>query len=147
MEDSHNFNCHHKIKKKGDYFCFKCGCISYKGSYGIKPIKYNYKIEVDPETILENFKIQEKSKLSIDSEVFLNLQGLIKNYLNKRKKIIKKIRSFINKYKYKDKTYHFALTMLDYVVGLSNNERLMIPIDGLAVGCLILASKKINLTL
>jgi len=153
MEEKHVLTfCSHEIFfVNARNFCCKCGAIvqSINENHiaAIKPIKHWYNPETDPNDILTTLKTQGEVMESSWFNLFVNgnntntnTGGLIGNYLRKRTKLLKKIKLFIDKYKFKDKSYYLTICLLDTVVSRCGNEKL-ISTENIAVGCLVLSSK------
>jgi hypothetical protein len=137
MEEIYNLKCIHKIYHQS-FFCHICGAICIGDSFGIKPVKYQQNLEIDPNDIIKTHK-NERDSINFSS--FSNIpHGITKTYLTRRKKIFKKIKLFIDKYKFKDKSYYLAIYLLDVIINKCKNEK-QITIESLAIGSVILASK------
>jgi hypothetical protein len=140
MDEFCNINCDHKYLTNNNFYCYKCGAISLNNSFAIKPLKHRIRIEIDPTEIFKNLRTQsEKMELSLPNLLEECPRGLINNYLKKRKKLLKKLKVFIDKNKFKDKSFHLSVYLLDLIVSRCGGEKL-ISTESLAVGCLVLSS-------
>jgi hypothetical protein len=150
MTESYYFNCKHEQYQSEDY-CHKCGgiFISMKNIYALKPNKYKLCIEISPKEIFEQMKLNSnlQNHNIIPFEKTNNISDNTPNkkstsYSNKRKLILKRIKNMINKFKFKDRTFHLTIYLMDYIIYrcITAEDKGIIS-DHIAIGCLALSSK------
>jgi hypothetical protein len=164
MEETHylyNINCEHIASKDIEYVCVKCGCLMIRTSddkyvFAIKPKKLNFKFETSVYLIFENMK----NKINSEERNSVEKLSMLKDYLDfeefkfKRKRIIKRLRSFITSFNFKLHTLHNAIYYFDliFIKNISNlirnlSEAYIISggrkysLELVSLGCLILAIK------
>ena len=150
---STNFSCTHIKLKIEHRICCKCGGIYFNNEeYSIKPNKFKISSEVDYDDILQNLKnnteIQMAGKKNFQPFNFNN--ATISEYEKKRNKIIKQLKTFVDKYKFKSKSLHLAVFLIDQMIykfrnNTNKNKVFVFPIESIGVGCLIISSKILNL--
>ena len=96
----------------------------------MKPIYYNYKLEISPINIFINMKLHQQPKTRLTDNT----------YLAKRISIIKNLQHITNKLRFRRQTFFLALSYLDYIFSNSNLTHDMKP-ELVGLVSLIIAGK------
>ena len=96
----------------------------------IKPINYNYKLEISPLSIFDGMRVQTKNETLINN-----------SFLSKRLSIIKNLQYITNKLKYRRQTFFLAMAYLDKIYSSLCQVKLEIKPELMALCCLIVAGK------
>jgi hypothetical protein len=98
----------------------------------------NYENDISPFEIYENIKNEINKNTNKSNNDLTTVND--KDYLSKRKTIIKFYKSFIRRLKYQDKTFYLAVFLMDLIIR-TKNEFYEIKIESIGLGCLISAGK------
>jgi hypothetical protein len=141
MYDEYNFNCTHtNIEHLSNCeigICKFCGCLMEKmmNYFTIKSNIFCF----EPEHSVSSY-IQ--SMVSSSNTYFKNMiltYPYFQSNILRRKIIIRKMKSLINRLKFKDKTLHLAIYLMDVVINKDYDTSMVL--EQIAVGCLVAASK------
>jgi hypothetical protein len=144
MEESYNLNCKHEANgiRSEKYFCIKCGGIFINDKiFSIKSSKMKYSGDIPAMILYSEMRRNYEEALVTNS--LLNWPKSFEqtsiDFINKRKNIIKKMKSLINKLKFKERTLQLAIYLMDLIVGREKKDDKGIKAEYVAIGCLALA--------
>ncbi len=122
-------------------YCNQCSGLIINEFRSVKPEKQRFKLEIDPTHIIQQLKLNNSvAEPNLVTLTKPSTERIIINYLKKRKRLMKAVKAFIDRYKFKDKSYYHAINLMDTVVSRCEGERFLFT-ENIAIGCLVLSGK------
>lgn len=148
-----NNNKNEAISKSKSEYCHNCGSIQANEkvkfflfltikNFAIKPKEYDYTIEIDPSTLLENMLKKDNNfdfkKKSLEDSIADQSSDFPEIYIRERKNLLLLIKKMLVKLRFTQQTFYKAILFLDIFV-YKQSEMQEEQLQLTAVASLILA--------